>query len=187
MLLRIGRVRARVRWAKALAAAATLAFWVLPSFAQTGAAAPAASTAPLRVTLNHAAVVSYEGAGATALIADPNVADIVTERGNVLFVLGRAIGTTNLLVYDAGGRRLLEREVEVVPDEAGVVTVTRDIYENDYYCTPRCVSPPPPVALPGAAGGSAPSGGGSSGPSPFGGTPIGGAPVPQAPATAGIP
>ena len=179
--------RSPTRWAAALIAGAALTLASLPTFAQTGTAPAAANEAPLRVTLNHAAVVSYEGAGATALIADPNVADIVTERGNVLFVLGRAIGTTNLLVYDAGGRRLLEREVEVVPDEVGVVTVTRDIYENDYFCTPRCVSPPPPVALPGAAGGSAPSGGGSSGPSPFGGTPIGGAPVPQAPATAGIP
>jgi Pilus formation protein N terminal region len=187
MLLRIGRVRARVRWAKALAAAATLAFWVLPSFAQTGAAAPAASTAPLRVTLNHAGVVTFDGSAATALIADPNVADIVTERGNVLFILGRSIGTTNLLVYDGSGHRLVEREVVVVPDEVGVVTVTRDIYENDYFCTPRCVSPPPPTPLAGASATSAPAAGASSGPSPFSGPPVGGTPVPSAPATSGIP
>ena len=157
MLLRIGRVRSRVRWAKALATAATSAFWVLPSLAQTGAGGPAASTAPLRVTLNHAGVVTFDGSAATALIADPNVADIVTERGNVLFILGRSIGTTNLLVYDGSGHRLVEREVVVVPDEVGVVTVTRDIYENDYFCTPRCVSPPPPTPLAGASASAAPA------------------------------
>jgi hypothetical protein len=149
--------------------------------AQTGAGS---SEPPLRVTLNHASAITYQGSGATALIADPAVADIVTERGNVVFVLGRSIGTTNLLVYDATGRRLVEREIEVVPDEAGVVTVTRDIYENDYFCTPRCVSPPPPASVAGSVS-SAP--GGSSGPSPF--NPPGGPAVaaPAAPATAGVP
>ncbi|HUK59481.1 MAG TPA: pilus assembly protein N-terminal domain-containing protein [Stellaceae bacterium] len=168
------------RMATFAAVAFLLAFADSCAWAQTG---PAASEAPLRVTLNHATAVTYEGSGAAALIADPAVADIVTERGHVLFVLGRAIGTTNLLVYDAAGRRLMEREVVVVPDEAGVVTVTRDIYENDYFCTPRCVSPPPPAA------GSAPSAPGGGGPAPFGAPQIGGVavPPPAAPATAGIP
>ncbi len=185
MIGRIGRDRPPARWAAA--AAAGLALWALPSFAQTSA------TQPLRVTLNHAQAVTLEAAAATALVADPDVADIVNERGNLLFVLGRKLGSTNLLVYDGSGRRLVDREVIVVPDNNGVVTVTRDLFPSDYYCDPRCVPavlPAPPSATAAAAGppGAAPSGGG--GAAPASGAPVspgGPPPVPQNPGSPGVP
>ena len=101
--------------------------------------APArAQQGPLRVTVNHAAAITLDAAAAVALIADPEVADVVSERNNLMFVLGRKPGATNLLVYDNAGKRLFEREVVVVPQDARTVTITRETDQTDYICDPRC-------------------------------------------------
>ncbi len=102
------------------------------------AAAQRASPAALRVTVNHATVFTLAAAPAIVLIADPLVADIINERDNLVFVLGRKPGTTNLLAFDAAGHRLLDREVVVVPETADTVTVTRETDQTDYTCAPRC-------------------------------------------------
>jgi hypothetical protein len=171
---------ARVRkWAAGAAVAAALALVAPQPQAQS------VNTSELRVTLNHAQVLNLEGTAATALVADPDVADIVNERGNLLFVLGKRIGTTNLLVYDAEGHALANRELVVVPDTANVVTVTRDIYANDYYCTPRCVSPPAPSGGSSTASSGPPPGANAAGSPPFNAPTQPAAPA--APATAGAP
>ena len=102
-------------------------------------AAPAgAQQEPLRVTVNHAATITLDATAAVVLIADPEVADVVNERNNLMFVLGRKPGATNLLVYDNAGKRLFEREVVVVPQDARTVTITRETDQTDYTCDPRC-------------------------------------------------
>lgn len=119
----IGRVRFLAQ--AALAAAALAA----PAWAQQG---------PLRVTVNHATAITLDAAAAVVLIADPEVADVVNERNNLMFVLGRKPGATNLLVYDGTGKRLVEREVVVVPQDSRTVTITRETDQTDYTCDPRC-------------------------------------------------
>ncbi len=83
----------RVRRPAAIAAALLL-----------GASAPvlaqSSANAPFRVTVNHAEVITLPSSPAVALTAAPDIADIVTERNNLIFVLGRKPGATNLLVYD---------------------------------------------------------------------------------------
>jgi hypothetical protein len=103
-----------------------------------GAAGADAQEAPLRVAVNHATAITLDAAAATVLIADPEVADVVHDRGRLMFVLGRKPGATNLLVYDSAGKRLLEREVVVVPQDARTVTITRETDQTDYTCDPRC-------------------------------------------------
>lgn len=170
-----------------LGAAAALAVLAaaLPALAQ-------GAGAPLRVTLGHAEVITLDAAAATLLLANPEIADIVNERGNLVFVLGKKPGATNLLVYDAQGRRLVDREVVVVPQERATVSVARDIDVGDYLCDPRCtfVGHAPSAATPGSGGGTAgasaaagPAGAGAANALP---TPTGPA-APAAPATAGVP
>ncbi len=92
----------------------------------------------LRVTVDHATALALDAPAGAVLIADPEIADIVNERGHLLFVLGKKPGDTNLLVYDGAGKRLFEREVIVVPPDADAVTVTRETDQTDYTCAPRC-------------------------------------------------
>jgi hypothetical protein len=144
--------------------------------------AQTSDSAPFRVTVNHAEVITLPAPAAVALIANPDIADVVSEQHNLIFVLGRKPGATNLIVYDDGGKRLFSREVLVVPESSGMVTITRETDTTDYYCEPRCrfyeheqggTPPAPPVnAGPAVAGGTARGAPGQGG---------GGATVPAAP------
>jgi Flp pilus assembly secretin CpaC len=102
------------------------------------AGAQQARPATLRITVDHATAVPLDASAGAVLIADPAIADIVTERGHLVFVVGKKLGATNLLVYDGAGKRLAEREVIVVPPELEAVTITRATDQTDYTCAPRC-------------------------------------------------
>ena len=145
-----------------------LAAAVMLGGAPARVAAQSSEATPLKVTVNHAEVVTLRSAAAVALIANPDIADIVNERNNLIFVIGRKPGATNLLVYDDGGKRLYGREILVVPEDGRLVTITRDTDVTDYYCEPHCRfyeheqggAPPAP---PSGAGGPAPNGAASAG------------------------
>ena len=125
----------RRRWARA---ATPIAFLTSALALAVPTAAQQSQAAVLRVAVNHAAVLRLEAAPAVALVADPLVADIINERNNLMFVLGRKPGATNLLAFDAAGHRLLDREIVVVPETADTVTITRATDATDYTCAPRC-------------------------------------------------
>jgi Flp pilus assembly secretin CpaC len=133
---------------------ATAALGAAPSLAQERA------SGPMRITVNHAAAVTLSDKAAVVMIADPEIADVVNERNNLMFVIGHKAGATNLLVYDNAGKRLFEREVVVTPPDASTVTITSATEETDYDCNPRCAlgahlaggstddgrnAPPPPI------------------------------------------
>lgn len=109
----------------------------------------------LRVTVNKAEVMTLNGPAAVVMVANPQIADVVLERNNLLFVLGKQPGETRLYVYNGAGKPMLEREVIVVPQGDRTVTITRVGEANEYSCAPRCVSldrrAPAPATTPAAA------------------------------------
>lgn len=102
--------------------------------------AGAADNHALRVTLDKAEVVPLAGAASVVLVANPSIADVVLERGRLLFVLGKREGETRLYVYGDNGQRLIERDVVVVPQHERTVTVTRGTRAIHYACDGRCAT-----------------------------------------------
>jgi hypothetical protein len=157
------RSRGHRRTSAGIAAFAAAVLIGVPGAAFAQSAAPSNPGAgPLRVTVNHAEVLTLRANAAVALIANPDIADVVNERNNLVFVLGRKPGVTNLLVYDDAGRRLLGREIEVVPQQDGMVAITRETDVTEYYCEPLCIfydheqggslpTPPPTAAASSAS------------------------------------
>ena len=101
-------------------------------------AAMADGPAPLRVTMDKAEVVHLTAAAAVVLVANPAIADVVVERGKLLFVLGRRPGETRLYVYSDSGQRVIERDIVVVRQQERTVTITRGTRALDYGCDDRC-------------------------------------------------
>ena len=173
--------------------------WALAALVLAAAPAVAQDNGPFRVTVNHAEPIRLQTPAAVALIANPDIADIVNERNNLIFVVGRKPGATNLLVYDGAGKQLFNREIVVAPDDGRMVTITRDTDVTTYYCEPHCrfyeheeggAPPAAPTAGAGAGvGGSAPAAGAAQGGAApnaqAGAAPLGTAPA--APQTAGRP
>ena len=72
------------------------------------------------------------------MVGNPAVADITIESANLVYVMGKAYGRTNLVAMDADGKPMLDLNISVVSQNRSAVTLTRGAGQVSYNCTPRC-------------------------------------------------
>lgn len=123
--------------------------------AASAPAAEPAQDARLTVAVDRARVVALPRPAAGVAIGNSEVASVTVQSDNLLFLTGRNIGETNVVVVDRLGRTILDRVVEVVANEAGAVVVTRGVQSERLHCAPVCAreeaaAPAAPAAPAGA-------------------------------------
>jgi len=74
----------------------------------------------------------------SVVIGNPNIADVAVANGKLLFVSGKAFGTTNLLIFDSAGNTIYAADVVVTTNSANLVTVNRAGANYSYDCAPEC-------------------------------------------------
>ncbi len=120
-----------MRAVKAMQAAAMAAGLVL------SAATPAAAE-EIRVALDQAMPMRLAAPAEGVAIGNPAIAAVTVQDDQLLFVTGKAYGSTNLVVVGAGARLLFAGRVTVVADETNAVMVTRGLDTQRLECTPVC-------------------------------------------------
>ncbi len=96
-----------------------------PAAQREAAVAPRTETAPpLTLVVNKSAILRLEVAALRISVGNPAVADITPINSREIILLGKSVGTTNLIVWD----------------KSGVATV------RDLVVTPEPPPPPKPVA-----------------------------------------
>jgi hypothetical protein len=114
--------------------------WMLSiAFATLLDAGSAFAASITTVDLNQSRRLMLHGTAANVFVADPAVAD----------------GVTQVLVTDHAGHTLLDSVVAVVGSDAGRVTVFRGQAAQDYHCSSRCETM-------NGGGGAGPTGGNNS-------------------------
>lgn len=115
----------------------TLAFCACLSLGVTAAAAQI-QAASLSVSAGQAARISLSAPVRDIVVGDPAVADVSLVNDRTLIVIGKKVGATTLLAFDAGGRPLADRQIVVsdIPDQA--VVVQRGVTTSTYACGERC-------------------------------------------------
>jgi len=120
-------------------------------------AAPAPSLAQdlaprLTVPVNHARPLALPAPAAGVAVGDPAVLAVTIQNDKLLFLTGKAVGGTNVVVVDTDGRTILDQEVQVTANETGSVVLLRGSQSVRHNCGPVCA---PVAAAPGqtAAGG----------------------------------
>jgi pilus assembly protein CpaC len=73
----------------------------------------------LEVPVNKSQVVSTDRPIAKAMVGNSEIADLVPLTDRSVYVLGKAMGTTSLTLYDPAGRVLVVMDVAVGPDAQG--------------------------------------------------------------------
>lgn len=68
---------------------------------------------------------------ADVLVANPAVVDVGSLRSNRLYVVGKQVGETNILVYDETGNQLANIAVHVRVDDKGLQETLRDLFPNE--------------------------------------------------------
>lgn len=119
---------------------------LLATLAAAACAAPAAAgPAPLVVRMDQATRVMLSRPARDVVIANPLIADVTVLDSRSLVVLGKAVGTTSLLVVDPAGRTVADRQIIVSASDDGRMSFYRGPGGVlDFACSPRCGRVVPP-------------------------------------------
>jgi Flp pilus assembly secretin CpaC len=94
--------------------------------------------AALSVGAGQAAHITLAAPVRDIVVGDPAVADVSIVNARTLVVLGKKVGATTLLAFDARGQALADRQILVsdVPDQA--IIIQRGAIGSTYACGDRC-------------------------------------------------
>lgn len=118
--------------------AASLAVLFAAAVTFLAATITVASAEDIRISLDEAVPIRISGAAEGVAIGNPNIAGVSVQDDRLIFVTGRSYGTTNLVIVGNGGRVIYSGRVSVVPNEDGVVMVTRGGATSRLECSPIC-------------------------------------------------
>lgn len=115
----------RLAWL-VLAAAVCLA---QPSWSQT-----------IGITLHKTEPLRFDQPVATVLIGNPEIVAVAVDSVRLVFLTGKQVGETNLLVLDRRGNEIVRYDVVVAPELDRHVTIHRGTDSPaTMSCDPRCV------------------------------------------------
>jgi len=105
----------------------------------TPAPAEAGSTGSYKVELNKTEIVRLPGAAASVIIGNPKIADVTVQSSDLIFVVGRGYGETNLIILDSNGNTMMNADLQVVNSlpRSGVRLYNGKARET-YSCIPYC-------------------------------------------------
>ena len=95
-----------------------------------------ARAATLAVALDHASRLNVRGA-ANVVIGNDKVVDVTVVDSHTVYVVGKAYGSTNVIISDRDGRTLFSGDVAVNPPVASV-SVYRGADRTEEACAPDC-------------------------------------------------
>ena len=81
--------------------------------------------------LGKADMVSINGEVADVLVADPNIVDVMAVKSNRLYLVGSALGDTNIMALDADGNVLRKINVHVQMDTQRLQSMVDELYPNE--------------------------------------------------------
>jgi len=97
-----------------------------------------AESAPVTVKVNMARILRINAPASTIIIGNPAIADAAIQDPQTLVLTGKSYGQTNLIVLDSQGNPIADTMIEVVQDQAGLVTVYLGERRTSMACEPVC-------------------------------------------------
>ncbi len=94
-------------------------------------AALPAGEAQFEIALNKTRAVELDRAVRDVIIGNPDIADIVVRAPGEVYLIGRAVGVTNVFLVDVNGRLIRQLEVVVQPDGASVQAALRELLPKE--------------------------------------------------------
>ena len=80
---------------------------------------------PLTIEANQVRVLTFKTPIKTVYVANPMIADITVIDSNRAFLLGKNIGSTNIIALDERGREAFNDKITVLAEPGNIVTVLR--------------------------------------------------------------
>lgn len=86
---------------------------------------------PVYITLGKAELINVEGEIADVLVADPSVVDVMAVQSNRLYVVGKAIGDTNLIALDSNGDVVKRVDIHIKYDFQAIQSMIEEMFPNE--------------------------------------------------------
>jgi hypothetical protein len=134
----------------------------------------AALAASLGVPLDQAVIITLSAPAHDVVVGNPAIADVTISDQRHLVVTGKTGGVTNLVVDDAAGRTIFDRQIVVGASSGDRVEVIHGPQVVSYACAPICqqvAATAGPSGVGGAGSPAAPAGNTSGAPQPSPATP----------------
>ena len=90
------------------------------------------------VPIDNSTMVELERNAATIVVGNPSIAEVSVQKGNLLFVLGRNFGTTNVIALDSNNKQIADIPVSVTTTMPHHMTLYRGAGQSSFTCAPRC-------------------------------------------------
>lgn len=100
--------------------------------------APARAQEGIAVVMNQAKIVRLARPADTIVIGNPEIADAAVQDARTIVLTGRGFGVTNLVVFDAEGRPVVDEQIVVSRQTVNSVRVYRRSDIQTLSCTPYC-------------------------------------------------
>lgn len=94
--------------------------------------------AMLRIEVDEAEIFPLSEPPATVIIGNPLVADATVHHGNLLVILGKNYGTTNVIVLDRDSREIANLALNVVTSGTHEVSLFQGSARTTLNCAPIC-------------------------------------------------
>ncbi|HWF77758.1 MAG TPA: pilus assembly protein N-terminal domain-containing protein [Caulobacteraceae bacterium] len=110
----------------------------------------AALAATLAVPLDQSALVTLSAPAHNVVVGNPAIADVAVADQRHIIITGKGPGVTNLVVTDAGGKPIFDREIVVGAQSGGRVALINGPAITSYTCAPICEASPAGAGGPAA-------------------------------------
>ncbi len=94
------------------------------------------------VNVNMARILRINSPASTVIIGNPGIADVTIQDPKTLILTGKAYGQTNLIILDSIGNPIADTMVDVVQQEANLMTVYQGRARTTMVCDPVCQPTP---------------------------------------------
>ncbi len=91
--------------------------------------APAGET--IKLSVGKAGTINLPKPAADVLVASPGVADVGSLRSDRLYVVGKAIGDTNVLVFDDAGNQIADVAIQVRADQQTLRETVKEFFPKE--------------------------------------------------------
>ncbi len=104
----------------------------------SGAFETASAQSTLRVGVDEARIVPLVKSPATVVIGNPLIADVSVQNGNLMVVLGKNYGTTNIIALDGAGEEIANLALNVASSGQHEVSLHNGAARVSLNCAPMC-------------------------------------------------
>jgi Flp pilus assembly secretin CpaC len=94
------------------------------------------------VNVNMARILRINSPAATVIIGNPAIADVTIQDPKTLILTGKAFGETNLIILDSVGNPIADTLVDVVQQDADLMTIYLGTARTTMVCAPVCQPTP---------------------------------------------